>query len=124
MTDNYSGVFYVFFEDGAEYRLPWDSGFGLHSIGLPDDNLEILEAVKDNIEVNTDANGVIAYSPAGPRFVSTQMDPKVVYLGLKLTFPDAKKIMYRGSLDDLESWNDFVGGLSTGLDEHGEAIVS
>lgn len=124
MIKYYSGVFYVFFEDDTEYLIPWNSDVGVYSLGDFGVDDKIIGAIKGNIAINTDSNGVIEYSPIGPKFVSTYMDPKVVYLGLKMTFPDAKQITYRGSLDDLASWNDFVAELSTGLDEHGEAIVS
>jgi hypothetical protein len=124
MIKYYSGVFYVFFEDGTEYLIPWNSDIGVYSLENFGVDGEIVEAIKGNIATNTDSNGVIEYSPVGPKFVSTYMDPKVIYLGLKITFPDAKQILYRGSLDDLPSWNDFVAELSAGLDEHGEAVVS
>lgn len=124
MAEEYSGVFYIFFEDGVEYQIPWDSSLGVYSLGTSDINVETVKAIRGNIQANTDQNGVIEYSPAGPRYLSTLMDPKVVYLGLMLTFPDATEIAYRGSLDDIESWNAFTAALSGGLDEHGEAIVS
>jgi hypothetical protein len=124
MARNYSGVFYIFFKDEVEYQIPWDSSLGVYSLGTSDIHVEMVRAVKGNIQANTDANGIIEYSPVGPKFLSTLMDPKVVYLGLKLTFPDATEIAYRGSLDDLESWNAFTAALSSGVDEHGEAIVS
>jgi hypothetical protein len=124
VSKTYSGIFYVFFTDDVEYRIPWDSAFGLYPLEEPDATPEVIETIMSNIQVNTDMNGVISYSPAGPRFLSTYMDPRVIYLGLKLTFPDAREILYRGSLDDLEGWNGFTQALTSAVDENDNPIVS
>jgi hypothetical protein len=121
---SYSGVFYILFDDKTSIRVPWNSRVGIYSVGLPELSYENVETILSNINFKTDETGVISYSPVGPKLVATYSDPRVIYLGLIETFPEAISIFYVGSRESEEDWKTFISAISEGFDENGNPIVS
>jgi hypothetical protein len=125
MAQIYNGQFYVFFDEKKEDYLifHWDSSTGLIP-DFKDTNYEKIGAIIANVAAKTDFGGTVAYSPIGPFLEFNVSDPRVIYLALLLTYPDALSIRYDGSLENREEWEEFTSAMEAGpVDKDGFPVV-
>lgn len=125
MEELHKGEFVVEFDEKEENDLIfyWNNSDGL----LPDfkkTDYQTVAGVIGNIAAKVDSGGTIAYSPVGPFLRFSIYDPKVVYLGLLLTYPDALSIRYKGSLENREEWEEFTSEMEAPpVDKDGFPVV-
>jgi hypothetical protein len=125
MEKIYKGKFFVVFDEKEENTLifDWTSTDGL----MPkseNTSFNLVNGIFGNISAKADPGGTIAYSPVGPFLQFSIYDPKVVYLGLLLTYPDAFSIRYEGSLEDREDWDEFTSAMEAPpVDKDGFPVV-
>ncbi len=125
MEKSYKGEFFVSFDEEEDDILvfKWSSSEGLLS-DSGDTNDDTIAGIIGNISAKADLGGTIAYSPEGPFLPFSIYDPKVVYLGLLLTYPDALSIRYEGSLEDREDWEEFTSAMEAPpVDKDGFPVV-
>jgi hypothetical protein len=124
MEKSYKGEFFVSFDEEEDTLVfKWDSSEGLLS-DSGDANDETIAGIIGNISARADLGGVIAYSPVGPFLEFNLRDPKVIYLALYLTYPDALSIRYEGSLENREEWEEFTSGMEAPpVDKDGFPVV-
>lgn len=125
MAQIYNGQFYVVFDEKEEDYLifHWDSSTGLIP-DLKDTTYEKIDAIIANVAAKTDFGGTVAYSPVGPFLDFNIYDPRVIYLALLLTYPDALSIRYVGSLENPEEWKEFTSAMEAGpVDKDGFPVV-
>jgi hypothetical protein len=125
MEKSYKGEFFVSFGEEEDETLvfKWNSSDGLLS-NSEDTSDETVAGIIGNISARTDLGGVIAYSPVGPFLEFNLRDPKVIYLALYLTFPDAFSIRYEGSLENREEWEEFTSEMQAPpVDKDGFPVV-
>jgi hypothetical protein len=125
MEKLYKGNFFVVLDEKEENDLifDWTSNDGL----MPkseNTSFRLVNGIFGNIAAKADLGGTIAYSPVGPFLRFSIYDPKVVYLGLLLTYPDALSIRYEGSLENREEWEEFTSGMEAPpVDKDGFPVV-
>jgi hypothetical protein len=125
MEKSYKGEFFVSFGEEEDDTLvfKWDSSDGLLS-DSEDTSEETVAGIIGNISARADLGGTIAYSPEGPFLQFSIYDPKVIYLALSLTYPDAISIRYEGSLENREEWEEFTSAMEAPpVDKDGFPVV-
>lgn len=125
MEKIYDGQFYVVFDEEEKDYLVfhWDSSTGLIS-DFYKTTYEDINGIIGNVAAKTDLGGTIAYSPVGPFLEFNIYDPRVIYLALLLTYPDALAIRYVGSLENPEEWKEFTSAMEAGpVDKDGFPVV-
>lgn len=125
MEKTYNGRFYVVFGENEENQLifHYNSRYGLRP-DFGEGSYEKIDAIISNVAARTNLGGVIAYSPVGPFLEFNPSDPRVVYLALRLTYPDALSISYLGLLENREELEEFISTIEAPpVDKDGFPVV-